>query len=87
VRFQQYAVAFASVIGALLPARATAQTIRFVYGLARPNFSPGPQFLYGVAVDATGQLIPLASSPVPTGGNAEPGSPETVFYDAAGGRL
>src|SRR5882762_3484319 len=87
MRIQQCAVTLAVVASALLPTRSTAQTVGFVYGLTRPNFSPVANSLYGAAVDATGQLIPLAGFPILTGGNGQAGSPERVFYDAGGGRL
>jgi DNA-binding beta-propeller fold protein YncE len=41
----------------------------------------------GVAVDATGQLIPIAGFPILTGGIGNGISPESLVYDAAGGRL
>jgi len=87
MRIQQCAVTLAVVASALLPTQSAAQTVGFVYGLTRPNFSSVANSLYGAAVDATGQLIPLAGFPILTGGKGEAGSPERVFYDAAGGRL
>jgi hypothetical protein len=87
MRVRQYAATFALVVAALLPAPVAAQTIGYVYGLARPNFTPTANFLYGVAVDASGQLIPLPGFPILTGGNGAGIAPERVVYDAVGRRL
>jgi hypothetical protein len=87
MRVQQYAATLALVVSALLPAPVAAQTIGYVYGLARPNFTPTANFLYGVAVDASGQLIPLPGFPILTGGNGSGIAPERVVYDAVGSRL
>jgi 6-phosphogluconolactonase (cycloisomerase 2 family) len=87
MRFHQCAATLALVVVVLVPTRAAAQTTGFVYGLSRATFSPGPQSLYGLSLDATSQLIPLPGFPILTGGNAEAGSPERLFYDAARSRL
>jgi hypothetical protein len=87
VRRWRSAATLALVISTLLPSEGRAQTIGFVYGHARSTYSPGPNALYGVAVDAAGQLTPLPGFPVLTGGNGMGIGPETIFYDAAGRRL
>jgi hypothetical protein len=87
-RFESAAtLVVALIIGTLLPTSTSAQTIGFVYGLTRSSYSPVPNSLYGVAVDATGHLTPLPGFPIPTGGNGTGLNPEVMHYDAAGRRL
>jgi hypothetical protein len=68
MRFQPCSVVLSAAISLWLPAHALAQTVGFVYGLARSTYSPASHSLYGLAVRASGTLTPLAGFPLPTGG-------------------